>query len=415
MTSLEALRKISQNPEAKNLIGNFTSLALLQVAGYIFPLLTVPYLANVIGVEYYGRIAFAFAIMVYFQTIVDYGFVFSAVRDIARTRQNLDMVSEIYSNVMWARMVLLLISFILLTICIVLVPKLYELRYVLYASFLMVIGHAFFPDWLFQGLEKMKYITIFNVLIKLIFTGAVFIFIKKPQDYILQPILISLGYIVSGIISMLLIKKWGIKFSKPNLKNILISLKTNIDLFINQIVPNLYNSASIMILGFAYGSTANGIYDVANRFTTAGGSLFTIVSRTFYPFLSRRIDKHSLFIRINLILSICAAAVLFFASPWLIKYFFPKSFVDSINVLRILSISLIFLAMSNVYGTNFLILKGYEKSLRTITIIASVIGFILAVPLIYIYSYIGVAIAVTTARGMIAILSYYKCKQIKKL
>ena len=123
----EKIRKIRVG-ESRTLISNFLSLSLLQIAGYIFPLLTVPYLANVIGVNRYGEIAFAMAIMVYFQTLVDYGFVFSAVRDIARNRDNMNKVTEIYSKVMWARLFLVLLAFILLLSLIILVPKFMELK-----------------------------------------------------------------------------------------------------------------------------------------------------------------------------------------------------------------------------------------------------------------------------------------------
>ena len=45
------------NKDAKTLAGNFMWLSLLQVAGYVFPLITLPYLARVIGVDGFGKIA----------------------------------------------------------------------------------------------------------------------------------------------------------------------------------------------------------------------------------------------------------------------------------------------------------------------------------------------------------------------
>lgn len=405
--------RIKHSSESKNLLTNFVSLTLLQVASYVFPLLTIPYLAHVIGVDKYGEISFALAIMIYFQTIVDYGFVFSAVRDIARCRDDISKVSEIYSNVMWSRLVLVIISFSILFFLTLLIPKLHEMNTLLYASFLMVIGQAMFPDWIFQALEKMKYITIFNIVIKLLFTAAVFVFIKKPSDYILQPILTSFGYIVSGIGAMILIWKWGIKFNSPKLKEIRITIVSNFDLFLNQIIPNLYNSASILLLGFFHGNAANGIYDAANRFNTAGGSFFTIISRTFYPFLSRRMDKHHFFQYLNIGSALLMALLLFVFAPFIIDTFFPESFFPARNVLRIISISLIFLAMNNVYGTNYLIIAGYEKKMRQITMYSSIIGFAIAIPLVYFYSFIGAALTITISRAILGIWSMREANLIQ--
>ena len=410
---MKPLSKLKKNKDAKRLASNFFSLTILQVAGYIFPLLTVPYLAHVIGVDYYGEIAFASAIMVYFQTVVDYGFIFSAVRDIARVQDDKEQVSLIYSRVMWSRFALLCLAFILLTICTIAIPKLREMWILLNASFLIVIGHTLFPDWLFQALERMKYITIFNLVVKLIFTVSVFIFIQDTSDYILQPIFTGLGFIISGTGAMWVIRRWGIRLKKPEFIEIKRCIKSNFDLFLNQIVPNLYNSASVLLLGFTHGDAANGVFDAANRFNTAGSSFLSIISRTFYPFLSRRMDKHTLYRNLNLSIASIIAITLFLLSPWIIHTFFPTDFDGSINVLRLVSISLIFLAMNNIYGTNYLILNGYEKVARQIVVYSSIIGMLFAIPLVYFYSYMGVAITIVLSRGIMAIWSWLKVTQIK--
>ena len=89
------------NKDVRILTANFASLTFLQVFFYVFPLLTYPYLARVIGSEGFGYIALASSIICYFQTVVDFGFNFTATRDIAKNQQNLVKVSQIFSNVLW--------------------------------------------------------------------------------------------------------------------------------------------------------------------------------------------------------------------------------------------------------------------------------------------------------------------------
>lgn len=408
------INNLTHSRNARSVVSNFLWLGLLQIGGYVFPLLTVPYLANVIGVDRYGEIAFSMTVMIYFTTLVDYGFIFSAVRDVARCRDDNEKVGEIYSRVMWSRWLILCASLLVLTVLILTIPKFNEMAIVLYASFLMVIGHAMFPDWMFQAVEKMKYITIFNVIVKLIFTVAVFAFIRTRDDYILQPVFTSLGYILSGIGAMWVIRHWGIKMHRPPLKEIWEGMKSNFDLFINQLVPNLYNSLSVLLLGFFHGDAANGVFDAANRFNHAGSSFFSIVSRTFYPFLARRIDRHWLFLKINLISSIAIAISLFLIAPPLIRNYFPGTFEGSITVIRIIAISLVFLAIDNVFGTNYLILQGYEKECRKITTYSSLIGFAVAVPSVYYLSYTGVALTITFSRGLMGFWCWAKAHKIMK-
>ena len=181
----KGVKRIGGNKDATVLLSNFGYLSALQIAGYIFPIITLPYLARVIGVDSFGKIAFASAIMVWFQTVADWGFNFTATRDVAQNRDDKEKVSEIFSNVLWARCLLMIFSFILLLIALFLVPKFRENQTIILITFLIVPGHIMFPDWFFQAMERMKYITILNVLSKLFFTIAVFVFIKEKSDFIL--------------------------------------------------------------------------------------------------------------------------------------------------------------------------------------------------------------------------------------
>ena len=62
--------------------------------------------------------------------------------------------------------------------------------------------------------------------------------------------------------------------------------------------------------------------------------------------------------------------------------------------------------MGNVYGLNYLLLIDKEKQLRNITLVASLIGFVLSFPLIHKYQVIGVALVVTITRGILGIAQW---------
>jgi PST family polysaccharide transporter len=79
----------TKNDNIKTLTENLAALLLLQIAGYVFPLITLPYLAKVIGVDKFGEIAFASSITIYFQTITKWGFDYTATRNVARNKRNM--------------------------------------------------------------------------------------------------------------------------------------------------------------------------------------------------------------------------------------------------------------------------------------------------------------------------------------
>jgi len=411
----KGVKRIGGNKDATVLLSNFGYLSALQIAGYIFPIITLPYLARVIGVDSFGKIAFASAIMVWFQTVADWGFNFTATRDVAQNRDNNEKVSEIFSNVFWARCLLMIFSFLLLLLALFLVPKFRENQTIILITFLIVPGHIMFPDWFFQAMERMKYITILNVLSKFLFTIAVFVFIKEKSDFILQPLFTSMGFIVSGAIAMyFILGRWKIKLLRPSPKVILSTIKGSTDVFINNIMPNLYNSFSVVLLGFFGGSVSNGKLDVGGKFVGLSQQFMNVISRSFFPFLSRRIDKHNLYVKINLYISILFSILLFLLAPILVKLLFTSEFYDAIPVLQIMSFSTVFLSLSNIYGTNYMIIQGHEKQLRNITFIGSLVGFVLSFPLIYYFDFIGAALTITISRGILGVSIAVKGQKLKQ-
>lgn len=410
----EIIKQINSSKDGKTVFANFGYLSLLQVAGYVFPLISMPYLARVIGADGFGKIAFASAIVVWIQTISDWGFNLTATRDVAQNRDDKELVSRIFSNVLWARSVLTLLSGIILLVVVLLVPYLRENADIIFVTFLLVPGYILFPEWFFQAIEKMKYTTLFNLLLKLTFTVAVFVFIHKREDYLIQPLLTTIGYLLCGIGALYLIfKKWGYTLYKPRGTEILKTIRNSTDVFINNLMPNLYNSFSVMLLGFFGGSTANGIYDGGNRFPVIFYQFQSVLSRAFYPFLSRRPDKHSFYAKLNIVSALVGAVFLILLSPLVIKIMLGDEFEKSIVVMQILSFSVVFLAMGYTYGTNFLIINHKEKPLRNLTFISSIVGMCVSVPLVYYFSYIGAAVTVLLCRGLLGVGSYVLAKRIK--
>ncbi len=398
MSKINELIALINNKEARVLSINFAWLTALQFAGYLLPLITLPYLARVIGVYGFGKIAFASAIVAWVNTIVNWGFNYSATRDIARNKHSMRNVSAIFSSVLWARILLMLICLVVLFLLTLIIPVLAENRAIIFLTFLLIPGYILSSEWVFQGLARMKYISILTILSKSTFTVLVFIFIRSSEDFILQPLLMSAGSIFSGIIGFWILKRWGVVIYPCKIRIIVRYLRNSFDIFFNQLIPNMYNNFSIILLGAVGGANATGIFDAGSRFVTVADQFLSILTRVFFPFLSRKINHHNKFVILNISITICVSLCLFIGAPFIIKIFYAPVFSDAVIVLRILSISLIFMSLYQTYGTNYLILIGQEKILRNITLISSIVGFFMAIPCVYFWSYIGVACTVMTVR-----------------
>jgi len=407
--------KVKGNKDYWALLSNFGYLTLLQVAGYLFPLINIPYLARVVGANGIGCVAFGSAVTLWFLSVSTWGFNYTATRDAARNRDNNTKLSEIFSNVFWARMTLMLICFVILLILIEIIPSFHENRLVLLISFLMIPADILFPEWMFQALERMKYITILSLLSKLIFTLSIFVFVNEPDDYYLQPLITAIGSFVAGGIALYFIMcRWKIKLLKPSLKNIFDTINKGKDIFINQFFPNLWGSMSVVFLGAFHGSVSNGIFAAGQKCQSLFQQFFSILTRTFFPFLSRHLDKHTVYAKYTLLMATLFSVALFLFAPLFVHIFYTEEFEDAIIIARILSPTLLFLTISEVYGTNYLILRGYEKLIRNITASVSLLGFFLALVLTYYFDAYGASITLLICRGGIAFLKMYYSLKIKK-
>ena len=209
--------------------------------------------------------------------------------------------------------------------------------------------------------------------------------------------------------------KWEYKFYKPELKSIFITIKGSTNVFINNIAPNLYNSFSVVLLGIYSTSIQNGIYDAGKKFTTIIYNFMNIFTRVFFPYFSRKSQGYKVYAISSILLSVFLVALIIILAPFLINIFFGSEFADSVIILRITAVSLIFLMIDSVFGINFLLVKGYDKVLRNITIVSSIIGFLLAFPLVKYFSAIGVAVVYTFTSALIGVGSMiYACKIKKK-
>ncbi len=402
-------RKLSSigSANAKTLTKNFSALAVLQAMRYLIPFIVLPYVTPIIGVTHFGEIAVAYAIALIFQTVVNFSFDFIGARDVARNREDMEKVSEIVSTILCARIVLYVIAFVLLGGIVLAVPKFREI----WLLILISVATAFFSmnvsEWFFQGIEKMEHITIVNVISRVVYIVLIFTFIKEREDYLLYPIFNLLGFVMASMYSIVMMtRKYKCRLHIPPFSKILDSFNIGKDLFVNQVCMSLCINLPNILLGTISGSAAAGLYDAAGKLHNAGKHSIDVLNRTFFPFLSRQMDKHTGYRRINFFFSLLLAVLLFFLAPLLIRLLYSDEFLPAIPLLRILAVSVFFTGISSAYGVNYLLLIGREKLLRNITLTVTLLGVVLFVVLTYLYSTVGAAVAVVILNVAFA-LSYF--------
>ena len=96
---------VKRSKSHKVLIENFSYLAFLQVFLLLYPLITYPYLVDVLGKEIYGIVLTAQMLASYASLFIDFGSNFVCAKHVSINRDNKAKLSEILSNVLFVRLV----------------------------------------------------------------------------------------------------------------------------------------------------------------------------------------------------------------------------------------------------------------------------------------------------------------------
>jgi len=362
--------RLTVTREKRVLLENFFSLSFLQIANYLFPLFSFPYLVRVLGPEKFGLIAFATALMGYFNILVDYGFNLSATKDIAINKADKRKISIIFNSVMIIKLSLVVLSFIILSGLVIFVQIFRSERLLYIYSFVCVIGTALFPTWFFQGIEKMKYITVLSLLSKMIFTVLIFGFVKKPDDYLFVPLINSIGLLITGIWSIYIVNSsFNIKFLLPRYNDLFDQVKEGFYVFVSTMSISFYTTSNVFLLGLFTNNVITGYYAAAERIIRILQQMIVPVTQSVYPHINtlflaskqsglRFLKKLVLLIGLPLII-ICS--IVFCLSPFLVHLILGVKYQASIGVLRILSFIPFVVFISQAFGSQLLIPLGFKK------------------------------------------------------
>lgn len=420
LLSIKYVKSIFNSPTKKRLVENFVSLSSLQMVGYILPLITLPYLVRVLGPEKFGLISFAQAFISYFAILTDYGFNLSATREISINRDNKEKVAEIFFSVMMVKILLGTLSFFVLALVLVFIPKFRSDWLVYVFSFGMVVGNIMFPIWFFQGMERIKYITVLVIISRLILTVAIFIFVRKVDDYFYVPLLNSFGYIIAGVLSLWVVfRNFKIKFILPSSRNLKHQLNEGWHIFISTVAISLYTTSNAFVLGLFTNNTVVGYYSATEKIVRVVQYLFAPISQSTYPYISKLVSeskKHALnfIVKIAILIggfSFFISLLIFLFASSIIKIILGSQYQQAVIVLQILSFLPFIISLSNIFAVQGLYAFKFQKTVSMFVVPIAVIHVFLLIILIHYYSLVGLAVAVVVTEILITIFSikyFYK-------
>ncbi len=393
----EKIREILQ----KKLIRNIFWLYGVHFVNYLVPLITIPYLTRVLGVGGWGLFALIQSFALYIMTIVEYNFIFSATRDVAIARDDLNRRSELLTGVMSAKVILSVIGAIIGLIAQIFVPSLRDNPGTFWLGMLWMVTLGNNLLWYFQGLERMQLAASLDVSAKFIATIGIFFLVHDANDIGLVFLIYTAANLFSIIVSLVLAYR-EVPFTRPSRQLAQDILKSGGALFLSRLLVSIYSTANVFVVGLFALPQVAGIYAGADKLSKGFSAMQGPITFAIFPRLSNLFQsdyaKAKILFRKSaaLIFAVgCVMSLMFYLlSPIYTKYYLGPGFEETLTVLRILVPVSIFIALNNVIVIQWMLPLGHDREYYIVTGTTAVIHLALAYPLITHFGAIGMAWAV---------------------
>jgi PST family polysaccharide transporter len=371
----------------RTIIENLASLLGVQLTNYVLQLATLPYLIRVLGISGFGLYTFIFNVVQYFVIVTDYGFNLTATRQISINRNDKRKISEIYSTVMAIKLILFICSVFLMMGIVLIIPKFRNDWIAYLISLLGVFGNLIFPIWYYQGIEKTKYIAIFNSIARILVTFGIFIFVKKESDINIAVLIQSSGVVLAGIMALIImLKLWPVSFVIPSRELIIITWKDGWNVFITLLSSTFIYNTNIFILGLLTNNQTVGYYAIAEKIVRVFHSLVSPVSTAIFPYVSKLFSEsketairflHKIMFLGSLTFAFFSLILIIF-SGILVKIFtgYQSSHIQILII--ILSPLPLSIFMDNLYGQQILLNIGCSKEFMKSILFPGLLSFIMS-------------------------------------
>ena len=392
------------------LVQNALSLYGVQIAGYVLPLVTVPYLARVLGVTEWGLLAFTQAFGGYWAVLGEYGFALSATREVAYHRENREKLTEILAGVLGAKALLALASVPFAFLAGLWIPAFHDHSGLLWTGMFWAVAQGLNVMWFFQGFERMRLVAALDISTKVLSTVAIFIFVHRPEEASRVLVFQGVGFLLSFAVGLALAYR-QVPVQMPTWRSSREALRMGWGVFLLRGSISLYTVGNAFILGLFVSPQIVGYYAGAERISKAFIGLLNPLSQTLYPRLSHLIhrdrERAARLARLGVLLMGGGGATLgvtvFITAPLLVRIILGAGFAEAITPLRILCLLLPIVGINFALGFQWMLPLGLERSLNKITLLAGVINVALAAMLAYVYRDLTMTWAVVLAELFVTV------------
>lgn len=398
------LRRITGN----TLIRNALAMSWMQLATFLLPLLTLPYLARVLSDEQFGLVMFAQGFSILLGVLVEFGFGGSATRQASVNRDDPRSLAKLASSVLGAKLLLAMLTILACVLAYVMVTDLRHHPSFLVFAWIAAVAYGMNPGWYFMGIERAVVASIAQLSARVLSAALTFVLVQEANDGWLVMALYAAGAVwASGIISWMMYRQ--IPLRAPGLRASVDQVRSATTLFISSGALALYTSANVVILGLFVSPSTVAHYGAAERLLRATIQMMLIIGSVVAP---RVAHLHSIgkgerardLLRGSVLVTggggLLGGLVLAAIAPWLVGLVYGDDYDDSATVLRVLVLILPIFGVTTMLTGGWMIALHMDRAVLRVTLRAGIVNLVLGLTLTPLFGVIGLAAAVVIAEAV---------------
>ena len=406
----------------RNMMQDTMWVTVLQGLNYLIPLFVWPYLMAVLGAEGFGIVGFSLQLMQFMMIVVDFGFNLSATKKIA-TAPDQATIDKVATDTLYSKLYLLA-ACAALTLAIMLIPHYAPYRMAVAVMFPMLVGNIFSFQWLYQGLGRIRQVSVVNCVCRLLILPLTFWLVSKPEDVLLAAGIQSSTFVLSGMVMII----WTIRERLFRLvptcrRDIRMALKDSLPLFISNATSSVYAVLLVVILGYFTTPYEVGCYSAVEKMMRVMCYLFLLPAiQVFYPNVSKLFTEnrqiaqqlvHRILIALTAVM-VLIGVVLFFGGETVIRLL-GKDFDGTEPLFRLMAFVPVLVSISGVCGQLGLVACGGEKQyrqFRNVYVIGAGAALVLVAVLSPMLNALWAAVCLLVAEGIVGIGMYWCYRRI---
>lgn len=405
----------------KKVISNIFYNSIYQLLLIALPLVTIPYVARVLGVKSLGINSYVMSIGVLLSFVILIGMNQLGVKTIAQTERTKESLSLKFGN-LWG--IQLCIGILVIVIYII-VASMSNKKVYMYANIPYLIGFTLDISWYYIGLGSIKKVILKNSIIKVLSVLLIFIFIRSTSDLTMYILINSVTLCIANIVFWLSLRE---SLDLSIVAKSLISkkyVKQSLILGIPQIAIQLYTSFDSTLVGIIAGAVQLTFYDQSQKIARSLLTLITSVSTVIMPKMAelsnddgkdaefQNIFKKSL--DYTLIISLYLTIMLMINARDFVPWFFGREYILMSNNMFWVSLILIFIPYGGVFANQYALSKGMYKEYSIPYILGAVVSIPLNIILVHFFKADGGTLTIILTEMLVCMARIFMVRKSLEL